>query len=967
MCWRLKPRWPNEGDKMKKNEVPEPFVPHTPIEKLVHAGDNAGLIDHLATLTEAQRVAERPGAHKLYKMMNESALWVRPQQSAWRKVPTMQQQNAVHTVVHVCGSLEDAVEDWQGFFHHRSSLVALWQRIPRPDIQEYADRVIERTPNALPVLHALFKAGMIARPMQDNYVLALLTLSVARPTPVELSRFGAGYEIPLSIQELIEEDPEFAGATLLRLFELEGNSDLSLSNCDKYGKGLSSPRNTMQGLFLGLLEQGVLSRPLLLDKTLDALERDWLQYRSGWFSRFHEALAPSVDELRIHRDRYLSLCHSRIPPTVTLALDALQTLQKQEALPGEQLLVALTPVMTYKTKAQIVTALKLLDSMVLADPSAAAAAARVAAGALICDASDVQKQAIQRLQRWGVNEEVSSLLRPVLPMVAATHRETVQALLTDGGDAGQRNHAQAGAAIAASLPEARAPLSPLDPSRRLVVIETAEDLIDGVAYSLEHSTDVDAFERVVEALVRMAANVAADASRYGAVLKRARKLCANADPFRSTAKPLSRELSRLLIAVLTQLRTAPLFSFAKGRVDCGAFLCHRIDELMEFASRGSGLPPLAAPTHQLGYIDPAVLVERVAAEQAQGIESPRQEQVLSLLRLVPGRDQTVLAKARKLDPTPYVLALRYALGDDVEIGKEARLFVAAARIRHPQQDDPALVLRYGDCGPDTCRHAQYRFRVAVSEHGWTYGHVDATPAAKVSDPDFLASLRHMAGSDDDRLWFHAHFGGEDEGLVLMAASIVPSDSAAFFAEGVRRLSNNLDWSAAEWHNRGYLAILLDPTVGCSDMATLCLACGLAGKEPGQTALAVDAMLAAWLEARLDASSLALTMRDGVTSNIFKAARLHKSLSNAARTHESAPWLVFQVLCDLVCLDASDLPKDTSALLDLLLEVRLLTGQYLPEVSRQHIAAMRLSGKGKAAQKELLGLGDQDNQAVQRGR
>ncbi|MBK7006803.1 MAG: hypothetical protein IPH37_18085 [Burkholderiales bacterium] len=63
----------------------------------------------------------------------------------------------------------------------------------------------------------------------------------------------------------------------------------------------------------------------------------------------------------------------------------------------------------------------------------------------------------------------------------------------------------------------------------------------------------------------------------------------------------------------------------------------------------------------------------------------------------------------------------------------------------------------------------------------------------------------------------------------------------FFAEGAHALGNNLNWWEANWQNRAYLDVLIEPTTPMTPMALLLLAVALAGKEPGQTALAVDAL------------------------------------------------------------------------------------------------------------------------------
>jgi hypothetical protein len=175
---------------------------------------------------------------------------------------------------------------------------------------------------------------------------------------------------------------------------------------------------------------------------------------------------------------------------------------------------------------------------------------------------------------------------------------------------------------------------------------------------------------------------------------------------------------------------------------------------------------------------------------------------------------------------------------------------------------------------------------------------------------------------------------------------------AFFAEGAHALSNNLDWWAAEWQNKAYLQHLLDPTVPVISMAALALACGLAGKDPGQTAVAEDALVASWIEGRLDVAALADALRVLIRTPLAKPPRFAKSLGAAASAHSLAPRLVYELLC-MVIQEPSATPKNIAALLELLHELKLELAQPLPEATRAALASMVLSGKGKALQKALL--------------
>src|SRR5581483_130698 len=116
------------------DKLPAAFVPTTSLEKFVHAGEVEGLTNYLAGLSEAERLAERAGMRRLYKVMNDILLWTKPSTSAWRGPVKDGQGRALHVAVYVCGSPEDMLRDWSGFLHYRSRLVELFRRIPRADL-----------------------------------------------------------------------------------------------------------------------------------------------------------------------------------------------------------------------------------------------------------------------------------------------------------------------------------------------------------------------------------------------------------------------------------------------------------------------------------------------------------------------------------------------------------------------------------------------------------------------------------------------------------------------------------------------------------------------------------------------------------------------------------------------------------------------------------------------------------------
>jgi len=201
-------------------------------------------------------------------------------------------------------------------------------------------------------------------------------------------------------------------------------------------------------------------------------------------------------------------------------------------------------------------------------------------------------------------------------------------------------------------------------------------------------------------------------------------------------------------------------------------------------------------------------------------------------------------------------------------------------------------------------------------------------------------------------------GTYDEALLRYAATVLPSSLESFFAAGCREIGNNLDWWEAQWQNRAYLAPLLDPTVpitASQPMAVLLLALALAGKEPGQTALAVDALVHAFMEGRLDVQALAAQMRALLASSLAMAKRYSKSLQAAMRADARLAAPVFELLCEMLAADVENPPKDLAALMELLLEIALNSQRVLPAATLGLLKELKLGGKGRAVQKNLLAL------------
>jgi hypothetical protein len=904
------------------------FLPDTPLEHAVRAGDYTATVAILRQLSPPQRQSSRASARRLRKLLDD-ARWAShdARYAGWGMPPTDAQLRAANAALVVCGTANDVAESHVD----TDDLVSLGREFSPPSLQGLAEAKLAVSPYLIGSVQQLIVAGLVPRPDGDEYVIGLISLPRSR-----------GFD------QAFASDPGL-GEVLLRVMAVEGTSECNLAAIDKY----SATEHSWSHILRRLCVQGVYSRETLLDRTLAALERDWPQFRSGWFSRFHGELEPDLTMMAPHARRYLALCHSRIPPTVTLALDIVKQLDAAGLVDDASLFEALHPVVASSVKGQVTTALKLIDKRVRQDAALATTASGLVAVALAHESAELQAQVLQRLAKWGVNNALRARLTEFLPSIAAANRLALEALLGPVSAVAAALVAQGPAVRTES--RCRQPMSPLDASRRLLPPEDADALVACIAHVFENDTDIAAFEMACTALVQAVPLSAAERDRLGPVLKRAPKV----------RTPVAQELARLLVFVADGNRRemAPVVSFYGHANHAQLQLAARTRDWMEFAAQGARLPPLSAPTHRYGFIDAGLLVERTLAHQVANAWSSPLEQVRALLRISRDAGSDALAAALELRDTPFTRALRYALGDDIAPGyDEVVLFAAASRIRHPGSDDAQLAARVGDLGPDGALTARYTWHVRswtskVGETVYTH-HRLALDTARVpvgTPPELLAVLRHLPVGASEGLPLNEYgtFGGSDEGLLRFSATLIPSCLEAHFADGARAIGNNIDWWQAQWPDKVYLERLLDPAVAMTPMATLLLALGLGAKEPGQNAIAVDALIACHAEGRLDVVMLASTIQVLAATPLTKCSRYAKSIRRALQLDSGISPVAFRVLCSILEANSDAPPRDAVLLLELIQEVTLANGYALPAETRSALQAWKLGGRARTLQKALV--------------
>lgn len=581
------------------------------IEEAIRAGSGA-VVSWLGGKDEISRRAAAPAVWKLYR--STSGVYQGPDREVNRACEV--------AVMGVATLAELRKERFDQIIEADATCEVLRDR--RPDwLTEWTAFSLERQPQPLrwQFVRRLEREGLCGRPEGEGFRLGMI--------------LAAGREGALT---LLEQD-----STLLpevwRLFEIEGAGEFSLAAFDKYTR---EDRTWAAGL-AELSRRGVLDRSRLLDASLGALARDFEQFRAGWYSRFHAALAPTLEERQARVAAYVGLLGSRIGPTVSFALRALGGL-------SVELVEPLAPALTAREKGTALAALKLLA----ASPSPGVA--RVAAEGLGHAAANVQRAA------WKLVDERGSPEDPALRTAVEERLDGLSATLAP------RVRAWLGARAPAVRPAEPAAAEPAPAVSAVTPVAGVDELVELLSRLVESGEPALDLERALDGVARLGPEQPGRAA--APLLKRARQLA---------QRPRSKcqeEMARLALAWLAgespprKPSEEEPFAFLRARVDevCARVLQGRPGPLAALPDRSDfTLGRVRAP---LGPLDLTQALLRVRPDAA----------------LEPG------LAGESLD------AARFALGQAAPVGPTPGLWAAAARARCPLSDCPEVEARHPGLG-----------------------------------------------------------------------------------------------------------------------------------------------------------------------------------------------------------------------------------------------------------------------------
>lgn len=742
---------------------------------------------------------------------------------------------------------------------------------------------------------------------------------------------------------------------------------------------------------LSLSQTGHLDRQRLLTATLRALNSPFAANSLTGFVRFYDRLNPSSDERRAAQPSFCELLACRNTHVVKFALDQLGELQKAKLLDSAAYLAAAPAVFALKPKGQPQAALALGVKLTKEHPELVPEVANLSIEALQHESSDVQAAAVKLLEGWQarLHRDLASELRAKDPGLAASIRPRVQALIA-ALDSSSAPAAEATNNDPFSLEEwqARAETIPagwcslagvdealemaagdqlfqgvwfspnyvpvLTSCEPIVPIDTVDELLDAVAHALEEIESADQLERILDGVSRLCGERPPDFEHRAKPLV-ARLLSDKRDnPRGILGFTLSAKLAQLLLRWLGENGQVRFQSIDDPR-SLSKFIERRLREIEARVVANKPAPLVSAPTHQHGWLDARVFVERLRTSATP----PIADLIQALLRLAPDGKAEALENARDF-PGFWGEAVRFALGGpgptaEIPSDDAFSIWFAAARARYA----------YGPLGSLTAAAGTQRVHLLTeTKVNWELISADPTNrwfagrsvAVKLTVEGIITRHDVNMLRPTIALREEAHNRWENFGPEWSHAWMVevwPANLDGLLVDAIRHLSYRLDAPSSAFDpNHLYLRPWLEPDRPLNELAWLALWIALVSKDAGSRGMALDVLITAIEDGRaILPSELLLRIAAGPWLKLNRVAEVARETARVSPRHA---WWFAELLQRFVAhlpVWPTEMHHLLSVLLELLSELQLAIGDEW----RTRIESQPASGKSAKLQKSLLVL------------
>ncbi len=848
-------------------------------DEIISAGNHDGLRAFFSGLDQQERSAFAAKAIAWYrKARNGKVVQREPNVWGWERDYPNDVEVASATAVLVTAAPEQLSKiDWS--LSSESFDFDFVLKMRPPALQHFGE-VLVKDGQHFELVRKMMECGLCCKPESENYIIGLMA---------EGRGLHKTHEKDSSLKLWLLDNPDLLEVDIWRLFEVEGDKETSLRQVDAY----TSQQNSWAETLSQLSQENFLSRERLLKASLEALGRGFNQYKSLWYSQFHEYMQPTVEErVRLEGD-YALLLGSTSPSTVTFALKALKVIETNNGLSRNILSKALPQVMNVKAKSTITAAISFLENAVKRDSTFSEAAALICMDALQHESPELQKQVLKFLERHGNRDcpkfrnKIALYAHGMSPLVVAQFETLTQSKIDTWAQASTQ-----GSERYSFQPNSSEswPLGYVDP---VVPILKADEFIETALYCLEHPYDAFQLERIFQAVSTLRLREDSEFEKqFAPVMIRAKKLRQNTE--------WHKQPGALIADFLYQWLTLSILDNVELVVpDAHAVLLlmrRRLTKILERAKQSRYLPLLSSPCFVGGWIDSRTFESRLAAWNAAGETPDVYDQMLALFRM----------PASERRPN-YEFG---SIGNKLKAGLEKWEDIRRGPDLYDRRQ-PLTVSYYRDL---------HELETAVNiGDGCIFSHMSSFTAARWAT-NLFPSMRESI------LSLGVNWG------VLLLDEVGSSD------RGIRAFFEMLGEPGAPLERQAYVMMLV----------------GLLMKDPEFAAFSRDAVIQAIDEKRLDPEQMGKRVAQFLHSDRAKPKRLASSMREIARVSSVHSDAMLRLICCSFHGDSKNLHKDASAILELLLELLTASGSRIEnEDMLNYLSSLKAGGKTARLVKSLL--------------
>lgn len=589
-----------------------------------------------------------------------------------------------------------------------------------------------------------------------DYIMLLTDKNYIHPAPKLIARILPGYIFEHVIKEEkhvwvwkpenLLKRPITLQEHIWYVFEEETNLHYS----DRYlqfGENGGEEKIGWVSTFQKYTTAGQIDRLRLLKEALLASNRNFNKILSGWFVDLFKALEPTSEELLLLQPELITVLSASHSKPVTEALGFLKKIAGEKEFDCTGILDAAPIALSSNVKNTVTAALMLLDSLAAKHPSYRQAVSVVCCHAFLHTDDSLQTRAAKLIVKYtkGKEEELSEALLPYQEGLLQNAKNLLSGFIQiTSANSALESDVTAGKNKIENEPAYLSPIPAIDSVDELLFFAAQ-------AFDNNESWHIDVLPA---ALINLQHELkGAVLSQLQTALQRALKLTRNS--LRSNEGFYDHMLAIFFIDICIHLvrnypddasalskifdsfdqkegdtvnkwmnqKVGTLYLQTWGKYENDPYYQPYLNLLISAAKKfiaGDNTPLLSTPTHQPGWVDPEVLVQRLYIYQQKKVLPGKIDSELAIARCYLKGSTEAVRKAREMLIDEWQQLLLFLLGNDELMPQgpfyTPTLWLTASLSKWPKQEYSAFNA-FGYYGEGLARYTgQYQWAALIEEY-----------------------------------------------------------------------------------------------------------------------------------------------------------------------------------------------------------------------------------------------------------